>query len=261
MTHDYWQKQTEEPLFPDILWSRPETKQGAGKLTIIGGNGHGFSAPGIAYNTAMEAGAGVCKVILPDAIYKTVKHLLPDADFVASTPSGSFAKSSLGELLQGAQWSDAVLLAGDIGRNSETAVVLEAFVKKYAGILAVTQDAVDYFKEIPLALMNRQDTLVACSFAQLQRLFIATPTITPITYSMTTQQLVEALHDYTNEHPACIMTKHNDLIFIACGGHVVTHRFEEHMWRVELSAKASVYYMQNPAKPLEAAATSLIQAD
>ena len=59
MNTDYWQKQADEPLFPDILWSRPENKAGAGKLAIVGGNAHAFSAPGMAYDMTLQAGAGV----------------------------------------------------------------------------------------------------------------------------------------------------------------------------------------------------------
>ena len=44
MNHDYWHKQTSsKPLFPELIWSRPENRQLAGKLLIIGGNLHGFA--------------------------------------------------------------------------------------------------------------------------------------------------------------------------------------------------------------------------
>ena len=129
MTSTYWQKQIDAPLYPDIMWSRPESAAGAGKLAVIGGDSHGFGAPGIAWNVANSSGVGVCKVLLPDAVKKVVKGILPDADFAPSTPSGSFSKKALDELLSIASWSDATLLAGDIGRNSETAIALEQFVK------------------------------------------------------------------------------------------------------------------------------------
>jgi NAD(P)H-hydrate repair Nnr-like enzyme with NAD(P)H-hydrate dehydratase domain len=156
MDHTYWLKQSEKSLFPDILWSRPESKAGAGKLLIVGGNLHGFSAPGNAYNESLEAGAGVVRVVMPDALRKIVKFLLPDADYAPSTPSGSFAKSALDILLSSAQWSDCTLIAGDVGRNSETAMLLESFVKHYAGILVITRDAADYFRESPQAVIDRE---------------------------------------------------------------------------------------------------------
>src|SRR5690349_9866882 len=133
--HDYWHKQTsEKPLFPDLLWSRPENKRHAGKLTIIGGNLHGFAAPAIAFNTAQKAGIGNVNVVLPNAIQKLVGTFLPEATFAPSTPSGSFGSQSLAELLDTAAWADGVLLAGDVGKNSETTVVLEAFLQKYTGL-------------------------------------------------------------------------------------------------------------------------------
>lgn len=259
MDHTYWLKQENEPLFPEILWSRPETKHGAGKLAIIGGNSHGFGAPGLAYTTGDAAGAGVIRVMLPDAVRKVVGALLPDADFAPSNPSGSFARNALAELLALAGWSDTALLAGDFGRNSETAILLESFVQKYTGLLTVTQDAIDYFKETPLELVDREQTLIVLSLAQLQKYFINTPTIMPITTTMTTLQLVEALHTYTSEHPAGIITQHNDLIFVAHSGQVCTMKHNEKIWRVATSARASVFWLQNPNKPFEAIVSSLVQ--
>lgn len=257
--HEYWQRQSEDtPLFPDILWSRPESKSSSGRLTIIGGNLHGFGAPGIAYSSSREARVGDARVLLPDAVKKIVKGILPDADFAPSTPSGSFSKQALGDLLAASHHSDAALVAGDIGRNSETAILLESYVSSYSGLLCVTQDAVDYFREIPLQLMNRANTLVVLTLSQLQKCFINTPTIIPITYSMNTQQLVEALHNYTMEHGVCLVTKHNDLLFIAQDGTVVTHKCEDKIWRIKTAARASVFWLQNPSKQFEAVVSSLV---
>jgi hypothetical protein len=257
MDHTYWLKQSEKSLFPDILWSRPESKAGAGKLLIVGGNLHGFSAPGNAYNESLEAGAGVVRVVMPDALRKIVKFLLPDADYAPSTPSGSFAKSALDILLSSAQWSDCTLIAGDVGRNSETAMLLESFVKHYAGILVITRDAADYFRESPQAVIDREKTLLVVSLEQLQKMFIHTPTIIPITYSMSSPQLAEALYTYTLEHPVKIMTKHNDLIFVASSGQVSTTKYTEKLWRVTHASRASVFWLQNPDKPFEALTTSI----
>ena len=257
--HEYWLRQTNDsPLFPDILWSRPESMAGAGKLVVIGGNAHAFGAPGIAYQAALEAGVGVCRVLLPDAVKKIVRGILPDADFAPSTPSGSFAKQSLSELLSVSSWGDCTLIAGDVGRNSETAILLENFVKNYQGLLAITHDGMDYFRETPLQVMDRPDTLVVLSLSQLQKCFINTPTITPITYSMSTPQLVEALHSYTDTHSACIITKHNDLLFVAQAGKVATQKCEDKIWRTKTAARASVFWLQNPSKQFEAVVSSLI---
>ncbi len=263
MRADYWQKQVDEPLFPDILWSRPENKSGSGKLAIIGGNANAFSAPGIAYDAALQSGAGALQVLLPDAIRKTVKHILPDAGYAVSNPSGSFAGKALDELIRISSWSDAVLVAGDLGRNSETAILLEKYVQIYTGLVVITKDAVDYFIETPSLVVDREHTVLVMTLAQLQRVFIATPSITPITYSMSVGALAEALHEYTLEHQTAIVVLHGNLVYIAHGGQVVTTKADssnppDDNWRVRTAARAAVFWMQAPATPLKAVASSLV---
>jgi ADP-dependent NAD(P)H-hydrate dehydratase / NAD(P)H-hydrate epimerase len=262
MDHSYWVKQeNDKPLFEDILWSRPESKANAGKLAVIGGHSHGFGAPGIAYTEALKAGVGVCNVLLPDSIKKTVKHVLPDAEYGPSNPSGSFAKKALDNFLEISAWSDCVLLAGDLGRNSETAVLLEQYVQKYSGLLMLSQDAADYFKTFPETLMNRQNTVLVISLAQLQKIFINAPLMVPITYGMSIMQLVEALHIFTEKFPTTVVVKHHETVCIAHGGKVVISQNKDMPWRVKTAGKASVYWLQNPSKPLEAISTSLINVE
>src|SRR5665213_4147951 len=113
----YWLKQSsDKPLFEDLHWARPETKKTAGKLLIVGGNSQGLTAPGIAYAAAAKAGIGTSHVLLPDAIRKAIGNSFAEGDFVASTPSGSFAKDSLNQILENADWADGLLLAGDFGK-------------------------------------------------------------------------------------------------------------------------------------------------
>jgi ADP-dependent NAD(P)H-hydrate dehydratase / NAD(P)H-hydrate epimerase len=260
MDTSYWRKQEPEtPLFESILWSRPESKANAGKLAIIGGHAHGFGAPGAAYAEALDAGVGVCKVLLPDAIKKTVNRVLPDASFGPSNPSGSFSKKALSEFLDISTWADATLIAGDVGRNSETAILLENYVQKYTGPLIIAQDAADYFKAFPQLLMERKDTVLVISLAQLQKIFIHAPLIIPITYGMALPQLAEALHHFTSKFLTTIVVKHHDTLFISNNGQVVTAPNSAMPWRVRVAGRASVFWLQNPSQPLESIATSLIK--
>ncbi len=256
-----WHKQEiDTPLFPDLLWSRPETKRGAGKLLIIGGNSHGFAAAAEAYAAAEQAGAGTVRVLLPDAIQKLVGGVFQQADFAPSTPSGSFARSSLAELLAAATWADGVMLAGDLGRNSETAVVLEQFVREFTGQLTITKDAVDYFKEAPKLLLERPDTTLVISLAQLQKLAVKANFPRPIKYEMALMQLVETLSELTATYAANIVVKHHLQMFVASGGQVSTTKLAEDLdiWRVKTAAHAAVWTMQNPGKIFEALTTSLV---
>lgn len=262
MDHNYWRKQLpSQPLFPDLLWSRPESKRTAGKLLIVGGNIHSFSAIGQAYQSAQKAGIGSIRVLLPDALQKTVSKLLPDAFFAPSTPSGSFAQTALEELLTQAVWADAVLLSGDLGRNSETAILLEKFVIKFKGRLVITKDAVDYFSRMPASLLNRPQTCVALTIAQLQLMASASKYPEVFTFNSSMMQIIDKLHNFTTINNINVILKHLDTFYVAVSGQVSTTKTDikdEESWRVDSASKAAVWWLQNPNKPFEAMTCSLL---
>lgn len=259
MDRTYWHKQTvDQPLFPDLLWSRPEQRAQAGKLLIIGGNPHSFAAVAEAYAEATRAGIGSARVLLPDSLQKTVGKVLEAGEYAPSTPSGSFAQAGLDELLAMSQWADGVLLAGDLGRNSETAILLEKFAGKYTGQLTITKDAVDYFNSVPVILDRAETTLVA-SFAQLQKLATASRYPAAITFDMDLLRLVDWLHEFSALHQAAIITKHLENIFVAVDGQVSTTKLaaEQEVWRVKTATQGAVWWLQNPAKLFAALSTAV----
>lgn len=258
----YWHRQTpDQPLFPDLLWSRPENRRQAGKLLIMGGNAHGFAAAAEAYNTAVGAGIGTARVLLPDSLQKTVGKVLEAGEYAPSTPSGSFARKALAEVLAMAGWADSLLLAGDFGRNSETAVVLEQLLGKYDGQLTLAKDAVDYFARTARPLVERENTLLVLSFAQLQKLAAGAGVTKAFTFNMDMLRLIDALHEFTSSRPAAIITKHLDTIFVAADGQVSSTKLaqDREIWRVRTAAQASVWWLQNPGKPFEALTSAVME--
>lgn len=261
MDRSYWLKQTSGgPLFPGLLWSRPENKLHAGKLLIIGGHAESFAAPAEAYGEAEKAGVGTTRVLLPDALQKTVGQIFLAAEFCKSNPSGGFAQTCLGEMLAMAEWADGVLLAGDFGRNSETAILLEKFIAKYTGQITLTKDAVDYFTATPQQLLQRENTTLVLSFAQLQKLAISASFHKAFTFDIDMLRLVETLHEFTMQHQTSIITKHLDNIFVAAAGQVSSTKLDADIpvWRVKTAAHATVWWLQNPQKAFQALTTSVV---
>lgn len=234
----------------------------AGKLLVVGGNVHGFAAPAEAYNAALGAGIGSARVLLPDGLRKLVGVVIPEADFAPSTPSGSFSQKALAELIDVSNWADGVLVAGDLGRNSETAILLESFLAKFRGKATLTKDSVDYVVTSPKTALDREDTLLVLSLSQLQRLGLATKFLQPITFSMDLLHLVEWLHNFTMEHRLRLVVKHREYLLAAMDGRVssTTITEEKTIWRLKTAAHASVWWLQHPQKPFEAITTSIITA-
>lgn len=263
MRPSYWLSQTKDkPLFGELAWSRPENRQQAGKLLVVGGNLHGFAVPAEAYAEAVRAGVGTARVLLPDAVRKLVGQMLEHGEFAPSTPSGSFSQKALDELLLQSTWADAVLIAGDLGRNSETAILLESFLRKSSIPITLTKDAVDYATSAPQTILQRPDSLLVLSLAQLQRLGIAARFPKPITFNMDLLHLVEWLHEFTQANQPHIIVKHLDTICAAAEGRVSTTKLiaEWPIWRTRIAAQASVWWLQNPAKPFESMSTAIVES-
>lgn len=261
MDLSYWQKQTAtEPLFPDIEWSKPEQKTFAGKLGIIGGNKLGFAGVAEAYTVATGAGVGQVRVLLPDVLRKTIPSSITEAMFAPTNPSGSLSNDAAADMATLGNWADGVLLIGDAGRSSETAILYEQFIQSYPGLLIITRDAVDLVKNNTQALVDRPKTLLIVSFAQLQKLFQAVYYPKVLTFSMQLTNLIEALHKFTITYPVSIAVLHKDTFIVAHDGKVVTTPWDNPMmiWRGVTAAKAATYWLWSPSKPLEAASTSII---
>ncbi len=259
MHRDFWHKQTGEPLYSELLWSRPENRAHAGKLLIVGGSAHGFAAEAESFAESVRAGVGTARVLLPDAIQKIVGVIIDTADFVPSTPSGSLAQKALAELLTQAHWADGVLLPGDLGRNSETAILLEKYLAKIPVATTLTRDAADYLTPAPRAALARANTLLVLSLSQLQKLATNASTPQAITFGMDMLRLVDWLHEFTQQHQAFIITEHLGTIFVAVQGRISTTARPAHMpqWRLKTATHASVWWLQNPAKPFEALTTAV----
>lgn len=262
MDFSYWKKQSSEaPLYPDIEWSKPENRAFAGKLGIIGGNKLGFAGVAEAYSIAKDAGVGDIRVLLPDVLRKTIPSSITDALFAPTNPSGSLMKEAAPEMANISQWASGVLLIGDAGRSSETAILYEQFIQDYEGQLVITRDAIDLLKNSAQTLVDRPNTLLVASFAQLQKLFQSVYYPKVLTFSMQLTNLAEALHKFTISYPVSIAVLHKDHFIIANQGEIVTMAWENPMaiWRGSVAARAAVYWLWNPQKTLEATATSLLR--
>ena len=248
-----------EPLFPKLLWSRPENKRLAGKLLVVGGNLHGFSAPAQAYSAALTAGIGEVRAVLPDAIQKVVGGFFEHAIFLPSTPSGSFARKGLSDLIDACNWADGIFLAGDFGRNSETTVVLELLLKEYKGRVTLTKDAISGFQDSPTLLLNRDKTTLVMNMQQLQKIAVASNFDKPFIFDMPVEKLADQLSELTKINQASLVVKRLKQIFVANNGGVNLTNLSEDpdMWRVSTASYCAVWATQHPAKSYEALTCSI----
>ena len=261
MDLSYWQKQTSSsPLFPDIEWNRPERADQAGKLGIIGGNKLSFVTVAESYQLARKTGAGEVRVLLPDALRKTVPPIIEDIRFGASTQSGGLGAEANLELKSLASWADVLLFIGDAGKNSQTAILYEEIIKNSTKPTILTRDAIDLVQNSFPEIIGNPNVHLVLSFAQVQRLFQAVYYPKILTFSMQLAQLVETLHKFTITYPITVVTFHNDKIILSREGEVITQDWTEPMliWRGQVATRSACYLLWSPHQPLQAIATSLV---
>lgn len=257
--HDFWQKQGCEPLFPNLVWARPENKSTAGKLLIIGGTGQGFAGAAESYGAASQAGIGSQRIILPDSLMRTVSKLFPSAEYAPSTPSGSFALSALAGFLEAAEWSDGVMIASDTGNNSETTQLFETLLTKYDGQITICGNTIDALSHEPYQLLGREETCLVLSFDQLQKFASASRFTTAFTSTMGILRFVETLNEFGGLHKANLIITYENRIVVYAKGHISSTERTDMPGPDSVAAHAATWWLQNPAKPYEAITTSLLR--
>ena len=260
MNKNYWHKQDNDPLFKELLWSKPENKLHAGKLLIIGGNLHSFSSPAQAYQTALNNGIGSCKVLLPASLNKIIGDHLENAEFAPSNKSGSFNSQSLASWLENGAWADGVLLAGDFSNNSETTVVLEKFISKFTGQITISGDALDAFLQNPEKLVKRRSLTLILNFSRLQKLTKALKLSFAFTSNLPIASVVKNLHTLNLTFPLNLILLHENVYFVMSEGQISTTKTTQTNTTnlTEIATKASVWSLQNPAKTFQALTTSVL---
>ncbi len=229
--YDFWQKQGLRPLFGEVDMERPEQRRFAGKLLIVGGNKGAFFAVANAMNEAHKMGVGEVRAIMPSSLRNQVPST-PEVYFAEAEKSGAFGKNALNDLLIQAEWAEAIVLIGDMGKNAETTMVFADFMKQCDKPLFITRDAVDAVTPDVMnwAVTREAETSLLLTMPQLQKLLRTLYYPKVVTLSMPTNQLIETLHKFTLSYELSIVTFHNNQIIVAQHGEVVTEDIKDTTW-------------------------------
>ncbi len=258
--HDFWHRQEKnKPLYEDIAWAKPQNKRLKKKLVIAGGNSQAFGQIAASYQQVADIGIGDCRVVLPDALEKTVGKSIEDVVFLPSSPSGGFSSNAVSGMHEYSQWGDGVYFPGELGQGSETAIFMEKFVDQTKVPLILSGDSLEIFYDNPEKIFNKENALLILNFKQLQKMTLKLGLPTPVTHAMGLIQLVEVLHGITGERESMIVTSHQGSVMVAMYGEVSTTPAEpSDDWQFTVASAATVYFLQHPQKTFQAVTTSLV---
>jgi len=253
-----------QPLFPEIEWESPQNIRQKGELLIVGGSPHGFASIANSYEYTSKAGIGHAKVAMPSSTEQTVKGFIENAAFLPSTPSGSFSKRGLTDLKSYAQEAWGTLLAGDFGRNSETASLIEGFMMSTTGKIIITKDAADYAAtSYPRPILMRKNTLLVASLSQLQKLLKNANFTDNIRFEMSINETAKLLESISKQIELKIVIFHHNHIYAAIDGSVSLTPIalaDSGLWQTKTASFATVFWLQHDAKEFEGITTGIYES-
>lgn len=252
-----WQQQRDEPLFPDMLWSRPEHRRTRGKLLIVGGQQGQFMNVAACYEAAVKAGAGHVRVLLPDSLQKLTSHL-PDIEYAPSNQSGSFSSLALGIINELSEWADGVVLAGDFGKNSQTTTMLDGYLLRCPAPVTISSLALSAVALPRQQLLTRPITLVLDDIS-LQRFISDIESRKAMTSSLAIATVADILGEITASKKVSLVAQYQSMLWVSVAGNVTSTKDLKNVNMINLSAYASTWLMQQPTKPLEALTTACFE--
>lgn len=250
------QKQTRNaPLFPDLLWARPERKEQAGKLLIIGGSTHGFADAVKSYEYALVAGIGEVKVMLPKGVEKLIGSI-PDTLYVSQVENGSFAHGALQEIQSYLPWADGLLLPGELTNNAETTLLIEDILRVASVPLIITGDTIETVtKTLNEPLPTKP--VVITTFRQLQRLAYTHSGKQPLLSSSSLDQQVAIMQALTNKLGlGALVRLDQEQILVTSSDQASLTISSKSL--IEFATHAAVLTAQLPGKLYEAVTTAAI---
>jgi NAD(P)H-hydrate repair Nnr-like enzyme with NAD(P)H-hydrate dehydratase domain len=250
-TNDYI-KQTDQPLFPDILWNRPLSRHTSGRLLLVGGHSGGFNMIQSVYQFSVAAGIGQCSVVLPDVL-RPILAGAPDSHFAPSTQSGSLGKGALALILDMAQEHDAVMLGPDLSANSETTVLAEHLLTSLTRPVILLGDSLIAARYQPEQLLNSPHHLVVADITEVLKLASAKRVPLPISHPDSVLNKLEIIKAIT-KHSSVSWMIHGRELIVSDGYNIsLTPTVSEmEFFRPASAAIAAVFYLQHPKSPFKA---------
>ncbi len=167
-----FERQAEDPLYEKVLWNRPVSRLGAGRLLLPGGHSGEFSLVTAIHQVTEASGAGECVAALPDSLVKMLGGA-PGTTFLASSPSGSLGREALARLLELSDDADAVLIGANLSNNSLTTILFERFMSESGRPVIAFADALISLQHDLKGLAERPGSLLIVTMPEIFKLAAA----------------------------------------------------------------------------------------
>jgi len=257
-----WQLQASQPLFSDLLWSRPEKKSLRGKLVVIGGTTHDLFAPLTASQEALTAGIGELRTLLPETA-PAVLWQNSNLERFPVTQGGGIAARAIEMVDAACHWADGLLLPGSLGKASETVQLIGQLLRSQKDQLIVfCGDSVDAAIENSDVLLGRSAVVLVANLSQLQHLAKSIHSTEVLSSQLPLRVFGERCGTLAAASSQAIITTYGDHLIVACQNRLSatqrasTATVASDKELISVAAVAAVIGVQFPAQLFKALTTA-----
>lgn len=245
------EKQSDKPLYEDILWNRPVRR--TGRVLLVGGHRDGFAELQKLYQGFEKAQVAESRLALPDKLSKLVGSL-EGISLLASTPSGSISRDALSELVYLSDESDLVSLGPDLSNNSETILTMQRLIAETRTSILIPPQSIEQLLSEAGGWKDKENLLICMKYKQLYRLASILAIDTSISLNPNKEIIAEIALAASQEFTPSIVVLFEDAIIVAVRGKAsITKVISDDLG--SLVGLLSTFWMQNSAKQYEALTT------
>lgn len=242
------EKQSDKPLYEDILWSRPVRR--TGRVLLVGGHRDGFAELQKLYQGFEDAQVAECHLALPDKLSKLVGSL-EGISLLASNPSGSVARDALAELVHLANESDLVSLGPDLSNNSETTLVMQRLITETRASILIPPQSTEQLLPEAGEWQEKESLLLCVNHKQLYKLATKLAIDATIPLSPTVDSIAGIALAVSKEFlPSLVVSFENNIIVAVDGKASITKANTKNVGLL------ATFWLQNSTKHYEALTTA-----
>lgn len=250
---DFWIKQGDEPIDPDILWARPEQKKLAGRVSIVGGSKSSFRDVSALHSQVLAAGIGEVKTFLPNILEKVLGEN-ESFIYVPANGYGEFGDASRVALAAASSWSDTLIVSPDFGSNSEAIKVLRD-VGDHVARQVLVGSSTRLYKHDGGSLINNNHVAVV-SLTELRDLAVMMGLSEAFTSGLGNFEIALKLKTVSEGQNFIFVLLLDDIVMVAIDGKVLSKALIKPDLNT-VAAYVAVLLEQSSDRPLEAVSAAL----
>ena len=229
---NYWTEQLAEPLFPDIIWNKPQSKIHGPHLTLIGGYRDHFANISQAYSRLLAISTIInLELSLADSLKPLIRHLNLACPiyYLPTNKTGNLSLKAFETILEIISAISVIYLAGDLSNNSETILLIEQLIDNLTNIIFINSELLQSLLASDCNYLNKNNIVLFFNPSQLQKWLINSHFPMAFKSTMNLLSWAELLHQISLAYHFYLICTYQNQIFLAHRGQIYSQQLNSNL--------------------------------